>query len=81
VFGFYQFTSEVSFVEGSEKYGDSEVWEFSCELYFVVAVAALFAVEGSEHEFPEEGDFGEQDGGFAVFFAVGAETFDYSGWV
>lgn len=76
-----EFSVEVCFGHDSEEDVDSEVGESASELNFVVPVAALFAGEGSDDDFSEEGDFGEEEGGFAILLAVGAETFDDGGWV
>lgn len=81
MFGLDEFSVEILLFENAEENLDSEVGEFSCELHLVVSEAALGALEGADHEFPEEGDLGEHDVGGAVLLAVGAEAFDGVGCV
>ena len=63
VLRFDQFSVEICLAKNSEKDLDSEIRQFSSELNLVITVSALITVEGSDDNFSEEGNFGEEDGG------------------
>lgn len=81
VLGFNELSVEVIFAHDSEQNLNSEIREFSSELYFVIAIAALITVEWGDYNFSEERYFGEEEGGFAILIAIGANAFDNSGWI
>lgn len=81
MFRFDELSVEISFGQHSEEDVYSEVRESATELHFIISEAALIAEERGDNDLSEEGDFGEEEGSFAILLAVGAETFNDSSCV
>ena len=79
VFGLDDFPVEICLGKDPEKDNDTVIRQFTGKLNFVVAISALIAGERCEYDLPEEGDFGHEEIGSAIFMAVHTETFDDGG--
>ena len=61
---------------------DSIIREGACKLNLIVFEAALLTVEGGDDDFPEERDFGHENGSFPITLALNTQALNDDGlWV
>ena len=81
VLRFDKLSVQIIFIHDSEENLHSEVRKLPTELHFIVSVSTMLTVERCDDDFSEEGDFGHQKSSLSIFVAIGALTFNDSGWI